>query len=138
MDTDENKVNRADADTAGVGQIIETAKEQGYLLETGQTARRASVDALRAKRQPLILEITSWAQGRGRYGGTRDEASLELKRPLQSVCRPIRDLLQDGELVDTKTRRQTQWGREATVFVHRSFADEAVIARLPEGGLTNA
>lgn len=134
---DENKVNRADANTAGVGKIIETAKDQGYLIETGQTARKASVDALRKNRPPLLLEIIAWTESRGQYGGTRDEAATALKRPLQSVCRPILNLLQDGELVDTKTRRQTQWGREATVFVHRSFADQAVIARLPKEGITN-
>jgi len=116
----------------GTQFLPETAKQQPALIEAGQAARQASKDALRAKRKPLLLEIAAWSKSRGQYGGTRDEFSAFSGRPMQSVCSPILHLLQDGELVDTKVRRQTRWGREATVFVHRDYAAEDVIARLPE------
>lgn len=124
-------VNPYIADPVGTQFLPETAKYQPSLIEAGQSARQASVDAMTAPRMPLLRAIADWVHRRGRLGATRDEVATALCRPIQSVCRPILALLQDGELVDTRRRRLTQWGCEATVFVHRDYVGDDTIFRAP-------
>ncbi len=122
---DENKVNRADA-VDGVGKIIETAKGKGYLIETGQTARKASVDALKKRRRPVLMKMVELVREAREHGMTRDELAEATDRAPHGVQGSVLALIADGELFETKAMRPTRWRGNAIVLVHRDYRPEGI------------
>jgi predicted ArsR family transcriptional regulator len=54
-----------------------------------------------------------------RGGMTREEIAAELGKPQPTICGRVNELERDGILVSTAERRDTQYGRPATVVCIR-------------------
>lgn len=59
----------------------------------------------------------------GAMGATRHEIAKTIRRPLSSVCGRVRELLDKGEIVETKTKRQTDNGGSSVVLLASDFAN---------------
>jgi hypothetical protein len=71
----------------------------------------------------MLLKVLAAVRNAGPSGLIRDELASAFEIPVQSVCPVARALLNDGELVETKLRRPTRWGRLAAVLVHRDHRE---------------
>ena len=92
-------------------------KQLDLLYDYGQHARATRSQAATAKRQPLIETVLKLVRSCGTRGATRDEIAIAIERPVQSVCRPVLDLLNDGAIIETAECRPTRWGKLASVVV---------------------
>jgi hypothetical protein len=93
------------------------------LIDYGQNAVETRLAAMKRQRSPMLLRVLEEFKAAGPSGLTRDEIAMILDRGVQSVCRATLDLINDGELVETKLRRPTRWGSPAAVLVHRDFRE---------------
>lgn len=101
-------------------------KQLDLLFDYGQHAKATRRQAVNAKRQPLIEATLNAVRSCGPRGATRDELAIALDRPVQSVCRPVLDLLRDGSIVEPGDMRKTRYGKFAAVVVDARYA--------PDGG----
>lgn len=96
-------------------------KQIDLLEDYGQHGRETRKLAMQ-NREPLIEKILLSIRNAGAYGRTRDELAFILARPIQSICRPVLDLLRDEAIIETAIVRKTRWGRFAAVLVDRDAA----------------
>lgn len=61
--------------------------------------------------------IESWVRSLGSHGATREEISLAIELPIQTVCPLVQSLEHAGRLVPTKRTRPTLSGKPAVVLV---------------------
>lgn len=80
---------------------------------TSQLARESAKPKRQTRCSQVIDSITS-AGGRGL---TRDELSVTLKLPIQSICPLVKTLLTAGRIRETPQKRPTRSGRDAYVLV---------------------
>ena len=85
-----------------MGQIAKQVREDTYHSLLGElTAQECAViEALRKI---------------GRSGATRHELAEVLNRPLSSMCGRVNKLEEDGIVVETGDKRETQYGKLASV-----------------------
>jgi len=95
-------------------------------IDSDQHAVETRLAAMQRERNPKLVLILELVRSAGYVGMLRDEISLLLHCPIQSVTFPVLTLIRAGELVKTPARRNTRWGSPAVVLVHRDFR--------PEGG----
>jgi hypothetical protein len=93
-------------------------KQIDLIEDYGQHGRETRKLAMQ-NREPLIEKILISIRNAGEYGRTRDELAFILSRPIQSICRPVLDLLRDEAIIETAIVRKTRWGRFAAVLVER-------------------
>lgn len=106
-----------------IGHTEFTATKQlDLLLDYGQHSKATRRQALNAKREPLIEAILNAVRSCGERGATRDEIAITLNRPIQSVCRPVLDLLRDGAIVELGVMRKTRYGKFAAVVVDARYS----------------
>jgi len=63
--------------------------------------------------------VAAYIAAQGDRGATRDELSLVLELPIQSICSPVRVLLEAGVIVETHDTRPTRYGSPAAVLIAR-------------------
>lgn len=62
-------------------------------------------------------DVLRFVRSRGQQGATREEISEALPLAIQSVCSPVRKLLDDRLLVETAATRPTRQGSPAAVLI---------------------
>lgn len=67
--------------------------------------------------------VAAWLERRGHIGGTQDAAAQALSIPRQTLCFRFRELEGAGLAIKTDRKLPTLFGRLATVYLHREFAD---------------
>ena len=71
---------------------------------------------------PSIREIIyNWILERGEYGATRDEIFNHFGYRMNTVTPRVRELLDEGRIIETDKFRLTTAGRKARVLVARKF-----------------
>ena len=110
-------------------QLPETpppAVPQLELFDTGANAKETRALAGKAsqtgtaRRRDAILQFVIRC---GWHGATRIEISRGINAEINFVTRPVLDLIESGELVETARRRKTPSGCTAVVLVARAYAD---------------
>lgn len=76
-------------------------------------ARGVALYMQRDRLSKTKLAIVDVLTARG--GMTREEIAAELKKPQPTICGRVNELERDGIVVSTSERRDTQYGRPATV-----------------------
>jgi len=87
------------------------------------TSRQAAEDVT-ASTPSRRDRVAAFVLSRGPRGATRDEISIALQLPIQSVCHPVNYLLHAGVLIETNRTRLTRYGSPAAVLV-RAGRDQA-------------
>lgn len=82
------------------------------------TSREAAA-TVRAKAPALRTAVLGYVTGRGEQGATNEEVSVAMGIKLQTVCPRMFELREAGVVVDSGTRRKTESGRDAVVWVAR-------------------
>lgn len=101
----------------------------GFIMS--KRIRKASETSAIAYRESLKREgtvkglILDAFEAAGDRGLTREECATATGLPIQSVCRPVLDLLQASWLVKTDRRRLTRYGKAADVLVFREGMTDA-------------
>lgn len=90
-------------------------------IDSDRHAVETRLAAMQRERNSKLVLILQLVRSAGYVGRTRDEISLALPCPIQSVTSPVLALVRDGELVETPARRNTRWGSPAVVLVHVTF-----------------
>lgn len=99
---------------------------QPELFDTGQNAKETRALAAKAsqagtvRRRDAILQFVIRC---GWHGATRIEISRGIDAEINFVTRPVLDLIEAGELVETARRRKTPSGCTAAVIVARAYAN---------------
>ena len=103
----------------------ETPKCQSDLpgIDTGRHSRATRREALKAERSPMLERVLEYVRSCKWRGATRDEIAIHCERPVQSITRPVLDLINDQSIVETKNRRPTRWGRSAVVIVAAEWSE---------------
>lgn len=86
------------------------------------TSREAAIRAV--PRQPgRRARVMEYVAAQGSLGATRDELSVALDAPVQCLCSAVRQLLDSGDIVETKQTRLTRLGSPAAVLIARRGAE---------------
>jgi hypothetical protein len=98
--------NRSDPNQPGLFDHGQHARE------TSQIARASAIPKQSSRRE----RIENYIRAAGKSGRTRDEISVGLSLPIQSVCPPVLAMLRSGRLIETNQRRNTRAGKPAAVI----------------------
>ncbi len=96
---------------------IPTKPEHGAGRRNRKAALAESEPRHCGQKQKIVAHLKLMAT----VGATRDELAKALSMYMPSVCGRIGQLIDEGEVVETDARRNTDRGRPAVVVVHASF-----------------
>jgi hypothetical protein len=82
----------------------------------GSDTSKAAADSVDSSAAAMRLKIDAMALHRGPVGITCDEVEVSLSMLHQTASARIRELVQQGWLVDSGLRRMTRRNRKATVY----------------------
>jgi hypothetical protein len=92
----------------------------GWPPHVGNDTSRAAAEAARPEASSIRSRVRKLIERSGDRGMTCDEVEAAMKRAHQSVSARVRELAQDGHIVDSGRRRKTRAGRDARVYVWTS------------------
>jgi hypothetical protein len=99
--------------------MLPNAQELGNESTPSQQTRAAAFRDSRKRSKGQRASIIEAFEAAGARGLTREEVAAKAAIPLQSACRPVRDLEREGLLIETTKKRPTRYGKTAVVLVHR-------------------
>lgn len=80
----------------------------------------AAAGKARPKAPAYRTAILGYLTGRAEQGATNEEISLAMGIKIQTVCPRMVELREAGTVVDSGTRRRTESGRDAVVWIARA------------------
>jgi hypothetical protein len=92
------------------------------------TSREAAAKA-DAKQPSRLRAILDLVKRRRSYGCTRQEIADSLGLLIQSVCSPVRQLLDSGLVIETEEQRPTRNGAKAAVLKSPEHVPQALAAK---------
>lgn len=91
-------------------------------FQRSSATSRAAAESMRGTAAEQRARVATWYRAQP-VGATREEAAIALSLPIQSICPRVRELVGDGDLVETNETRQTRAGKAASVLYWREAVD---------------